>query len=477
MIQCITKERKQEGYDPMCNGIYYKALSVITALLTISFSLSAEPPHPSGINIRTYHDHKKLERDVLSPNTNFQQLRSEWTSDFEKLLCRNRIDFATVSYFKGHWDQIREIIEGTVLPPDYLEVLISDVCNANCVYCRGGKRHHMISNHFISQTSADQLAEDILRSPVRRMRLSGYVGDPFAAQAYSSSITLGQKLSKTVSFGVVTNGIGFDQKAQETFINAEYVNFSLDAMSEEEHFRLKGRKGFEIVLKHIRDFCSLKSRLQSNVSVRVSFIMRHDILDRAEDIIRELKQAGVNIIIFKTAMKYDDQSRLTPGTWEKIEEELEKLKQRYSDEPDFKVVISDSLNNASEILTNSSIRPSYPRCYFAEHHLTLFADGFFRACCDSFWNNYQIKFGHMDKVLIARDWQEIQRQLKKLNPAKHCSICPRFPNSYNILMNYLSSMNSEYPGYLDWFAHEGLNILSSQCNRIDTPSPMQKNSA
>ncbi len=363
-----------------------------------------------------------------------------------------------------NWPKIREIIKGNIpATPTGIELLPTTECNLNCGHCRSGSRKEFIADRSTySEVEMERYVGELLEQGVKEFRISGITGDPLMKLSKEATLLAAKKVLKfkhdhfdsSFQLGLVTNGVNLDEEARQVFVYGDYVQVSLDGVSEADFRDLKKRPAFEEVMENINQLARLKEELNTNVTLRVSFLIRDFPRRYLDNVIRQLKGLGVDQVVFK--MAWGDLNKGYVFSFEELLETyayLAQLQNKYVEPGDsFDVIIADTPEEVGEINKDKGLRSEVHQCYYARLRATLSEKGELVSCCHKKQNGLPV-LGDAKKDSIPAVWQSaaFQEKLKSIDPAKDCSSCFRSAHRLNQLVDFLVHMSKRFPGFLDWF--------------------------
>lgn len=413
-----------------------------------------------------YHLQSISSEDKLAHQSIFPELKEDyWKWKIEEFLSERDGPNYEREELLDNWEGIKSILTGKAPSPRCLEIMPTTICNLRCEWCRGGPRKCLIKNHTLPKEKLINLVDDAISLGVKEIRFSGFTGEPLIKDCYEGVLFSADKAIKAgLKVRLITNGTLLDEGAREVFVNAQHVNISLDGTSKKSYWKLKGVDRFNTVLRNIRALAELKRQKKTNVSIRVSFIIHSSTIDEVEKITQELKQLGVDQVIFK--MAWGD-NELTEKRLEEIYSALEVAKNTYSDSR-FKFVIMDSLIEAKNIISSQGIKPDYNRCPFAFIQPAVFPDGKITPCCHYQYNNLP-NLGDLDNESFKTIWlsTRLKKEIHKINPARDCQLCFRPADRLNRFLIFLSREATRDPKFINWLEEELLPYMQPPASRTE----------
>ncbi|MCK9595992.1 radical SAM protein [Candidatus Pacearchaeota archaeon] len=234
------------------------------------------------------------------------EINTDYEEKFLKFLNRGKIpqDFER-QLIKDHSDRVKAILEGKNPPPYEVEIQPYSICNLKCSHCFG-KNEKKLPNYIDEKgmeeiaRKIDEFKEDGFKIEVAKF--CGTTGEPLMNRAIIRGIELFKKQGQKII--VFTNGLMLDKKANgktygDYILEADKLNLSLDAGSEETFFSLKGREGFNRIVKSLDYLVNERLNTGSKLKISVSYVIGeknyHDIINAT----RIIKKTGADEISFR----------------------------------------------------------------------------------------------------------------------------------------------------------------------------------
>jgi len=344
---------------------------------------------------------------------------------------------------QAHFDRVMAIVEGELTPPYELEIQPSASCNLSCIHCLG--RDYEPLEQIIDEEVMDIIAKRATEFNNEQFRIEvakfcGTTGEPLVNRATAYGI----KMFKDQGFKVIvfTNGLLLESKTgdgTETFIDAiqsaDKLNLSLDAGSEEVFREIKGKTGFDRIIRSLAAASEKDNAPYIVASYVIGIKNYQDILNAA----KKVSEAGANEIRYRVDFTNIGEVHNISST---ILAMLEQAKQYTS--PTFKV---NSVYSTGTIRTDDS-----------EFHSTECFNHNFWACIGPDANLYTcghrthgnvLSFGSLLDHSFRELWHspDRERQVRSL-PDNMCINCSPSSSRRNQFMTWLSKIPVDSVRYL-----------------------------
>jgi MoaA/NifB/PqqE/SkfB family radical SAM enzyme len=131
-------------------------------------------------------------------------------------------------------------------------------------------------------------------------------------------IALVLSLNPSAKFGVMTNGLLFNDYWRETFVDHGYeVNFSLNGASQSTHETINVNSKYNKVMDNLTRLIELRSTRANTLAIYVSFVIVPENVHEIAAFVELANRLGVNARFF-----YDASRMPEAGDSEKVEEEI-----------------------------------------------------------------------------------------------------------------------------------------------------------
>ena len=156
--------------------------------------------------------------------------------------------------------------------PDFPKIIKLDVCNAcnySCIFCPTAKQKGKIGN--IDHDLCKKIILDGYNCGARQLCLA-MRGEPLLNSNLEEYI----KYAKDTGYEYVfinTNGYLLTKERSKSLLEAGIDSIKISINSSKEHYELiHGKDGYEIVLKNVKEFYTLRKEIQSKCKFFISFV-------------------------------------------------------------------------------------------------------------------------------------------------------------------------------------------------------------
>ena len=237
--------------------------------------------------------------EYLKDEETFQNFlnRGEAPLNYEKFLLKSEDDR----------NRVIAILQGKIVPPFELEIQPSSICNLRCKHCFG--RNYNLLPNKIGKEEFKILAEKIEEFKendfeIEIVKFCGTTGEPLVNSSTPYALNLFKAMGKKVV--IFTNGLNLDKivensniKYYESVARTDRINLSLDAGSEKTFHDLKGKYGFERIMKSLEEIAKIRDKENTGIDIRVSYVIGGINYGDVVEATKRVKEAGANEIIFR----------------------------------------------------------------------------------------------------------------------------------------------------------------------------------
>jgi len=343
-----------------------------------------------------------------------------------------------------HDERVEAILQGKIIPPYEVEIQPNSICNLDCKFCFGkvltsGRLENKMQKQEIEIIAQriDEFKENGFEIEVAKF--CGTTGEPLVNPTILYGIELFKGLGKKVF--VFTNGLGLDRETEDNghyldyVLEADKLNLSLDAGSEETFARLKGINGFGRVVNSLGRLIEKREQNGSRLNVVVSYVIGEENYHEVVGATELVKSLGADEIRFR--VDFTDVERIQTLS-DIIIQELDGARQ-YQDQR-FKVT---SVYSEKEIEEDDSVFYSSGRKCFNQH---------FWACVGPDCNLYACGHRTYQGVepygsLLDHSFRELWTSEKRLEnlgelPDECCKFCSPSSTRRNDFMTFLSEFTN-----------------------------------
>ncbi len=356
--------------------------------------------------------------------------RGEAPLDYEKAAVRD------------HKKRIEAILKGESPPPYEVEIQPSSICNLKCEHCFG-KDCKRLSN-CIGKKEIREIAEkmnDFQENgfKIEVAKFCGTTGEPLVNPVIAEGITIFKELGKKVI--VFTNGLWMDKRVYNNgkcyldyILEADKLNLSLDAGSDETFLKIKRVDGFRRIIKSLEKLVEKRNNNGSKLNIVVSYVIGKDNYNEVAKTAGIMKSIGADEIVFR--IDFTDTNNLK-NLSSKINENLDKARE-YSN-PDFKIVSAYSKEEISG--ADSEVFKSYGKKCFNHHFWACIGPDCNLYACGHRTHGGVKSYGSLLENTFAELWTGKNRaeNIKKL-PDESCAVCSPSSARRNVFITYLESL-------------------------------------
>jgi molybdenum cofactor biosynthesis enzyme MoaA len=185
---------------------------------------------------------------------------------------------------------LHELLQGRQPNPTHVLIVLSDLCSHDCVFCLFRASGYDTSKYFgeikpngnvqknpnrmIPFHKVIEIIDDCKIMGVKAIEFTGG-GEPTLHPQFDAIVR--HALESGMEVSLVTHGAALKNRV-DLVAKMEWIRISLDAGSPEMYakiHRVNGRQ-FDQVLENIRSLAEAKRRLETNVTIGVSFVMTDD---------------------------------------------------------------------------------------------------------------------------------------------------------------------------------------------------------
>ena len=339
-----------------------------------------------------------------------------------------------------HSEKLKQIFQREIIPPLHFEILPTEICNLECVWCRGGHRDYMKSTQELSQNRLEELMQELKDYGIEGIvRFSGMSGEPLVNKGTLPAIKKGIDLGLKV--GLITNGILLDESTHKYLDGMEYVSISLDAGTEKKYNMLKGAKTagtFDKVLDNLEALVKFRNSRTKKFRITTSYMLHPNNVFDLKQAAQIVKNVGADA--FQVKIPFCGPS-FTPHLREIALLDLRYI-ERKSDKK-FRVMQMQS-DEELELGFKGITKPIYfPRCYAQLLNGVVSADGNVYPCVHHDYNGDVISgysIGSIKEKKFREIWEDPARKMviEGITPRKHCEMCNRYDFRMNNFLNAIS---------------------------------------
>jgi MoaA/NifB/PqqE/SkfB family radical SAM enzyme len=335
-----------------------------------------------------------------------------------------------------HFDRVEAILEGKVVPPYEIEIQPSANCNLRCKHCLGrdfSKLGDILG--FREMVNIAKQVDDFRDNGfgIETVKFCGTTGEPLMNPVVLPAIEIFKGLGKKVI--LFTNGLSLGKKYNggkylDYVAKADKINISLDAGSEEVFKSLKGRGGFEEIIKGAREL-----RAKSGLNIVVSYVIgKENYCDvaRTAGLVKDFADEIRYRIDF---MDVEDVRSVVGEVFDELE-----IAKSYADDR-FRV---NSVYSDDEISTGDSAFVSCGRKCFNHHFWACVGPDANLYACGHRAHGGVKSYGNLMEKSLREIWvSEERRNATAKLPDEYCFVCSPSSKDRNDFMTFLSGLGKE----------------------------------
>ena len=379
-----------------------------------------------------------MELKTLRPTVKPKDLRQKILKRYEQ---RAESPFNYESQLLEKPELLEKIIGGAIMPPLHFEVLPTEKCNNNCVWCKGGHRDYMVSENELSGQLMLDLINELADYGIEGIvRFSGMSGEPLMNLGTLGAIRRGIDLG--LKIGLINNGTLLTERTHDYLLGACYVNTSLDASNRDEFNYLKGHTGqvFDRIVENIRNLSEFNRRNGHLSRIGIGYLLHPKNYKGAFEAARLAGDIGVDILQFKLPLGPFSFFGVNPL---QVEEELKRASELSRE--DFKVEIMQSPKERSQELCGNLPKPYFSKCYSQFLNGVVGADGNVYPCVHYYYQKgiSGEAFGSLYERSFREIWEGKTRKriMSQIIPFRDCNFCNRYDHRMNKFIDFIDVRN------------------------------------
>jgi MoaA/NifB/PqqE/SkfB family radical SAM enzyme len=380
-------------------------------------------------------------------------------------------------------------------------VSLSNCCNFMCPICsvHNMQRHGVI--RVKNNITLEQIkAMDSILEKIKGINFMGHIGESILNPQFKEIISY-LKLKHKLELGISTNGLGLDEKIQETMLKIGFnsVAFSIHAATAET-YKILQAGDYEMVIKNLTSLAQKKIQGQyQKPRISIVYALNKANIDEATKMIDLAKKLKINILNFYHYHDYNHE--ISDVIFDDLGEANRKIDYLYNYAKEQGVIEilpkkppyyekAQPVNQANG-LYNEEIKCYLPWTGLQMRSSYSHQDSYYLGCCNVFnifLFNYQKHIEHYGAVEFEKIWQhpifQYLRQTVNLDGGKRNPLCAYCKSSQRVFLkaanneeNYrikLEMIEKFYKGFLEQDKSEtpiaGLDILYTEDEELNAMS-------
>mgnify|MGYP001213571762 CR=1 FL=1 len=294
-----------------------------------------------------------------------------------------KYQYGCFSNILSHYDSIKKLQNGEMVPPRFCTFQTSYVCNHHCFGCAYREK---LNNRMMKREEHIRILRKLIDVGVKGFEFSGG-GEPLTLPYLSELIEI--LIQNDCGFGTLTNGSLFSDRLLDLFAEkGTYVCFSLETPFPELYCSYKNVpfSEWERVLKNIGELVRRKKEKKTKLDIGIKFSVNRSFYGKTHyaEGIKLAEQLGVDNIQFKCLRH-----------WEQELSEQEREKES---------MILSSLNASIPVLNHISPLQFVPQCFLSPLHIVIDWKGDVFICCYYYFREESHKLGNLLYLTFEEIW-------------------------------------------------------------------------
>lgn len=331
-----------------------------------------------------------------------------------------------------HTDRVAGLLRGKRVPPIYVRIKPTNVCNQNCYYCvyandlifdgRQVDRRESIPWELLERT-----LRELAGMGVKAVTFSGG-GEPLCYHSIVEVLRLTQGLG--MDYSMITNGQALEGEAAEILRRAKWVRVSFDACREETYEGVRKVPTHRRVVGNIEDFARKRS---AGCTLGINCVVSEQNAAEVYGICELVKGLGVDNIKLSPMAVKEGQGDYHGRIMGQVKEQISRAKQRLEDGR-FRIVDKYS----DDLAIDNAYRKTYHACHIQELFAVIAADSKVYRCHQrAYMEDGEI--GDLAERTFKEIWhsEETIENVRRFDPHERCPFRCAFDERNMLLDDFL----------------------------------------
>ena len=219
-----------------------------------------------------------------------------------------------------HTELLNKIKNGERVPPIYIRIKPTNVCNQNCYYCHYKNSYLDLDDYlpkdFIPREKMLEIIDDMADMGVKAVTFSGG-GEPLVYPYIEE--TMQKALDSGIDLSIITNGTLLKDKKAEILAKAKWVRLSVDSSRKEMYAKTRSvpEDMFSELLKNIENFAKIKDK---TCELGINFVVNEKNHEYVYEMAELMKSLGANHVKFTPAISNETEKYHAPFMREVMED-------------------------------------------------------------------------------------------------------------------------------------------------------------
>ena len=139
-------------------------------------------------------------------------------------------------------------------------------------------------------------------------------GEPTILKESRELVALVSKLNSSARFGMMTNGVRFDDYWQQIFAEKGWeANFSINAATKETHERINKGSNFDVVCGNLTRLIQLRKERDSKLRILLSFVIIPENIHEVAEFIEFGHRHGIDVRFFFDTSRMPEENQIVEG--------------------------------------------------------------------------------------------------------------------------------------------------------------------
>ncbi len=344
-----------------------------------------------------------------------------------------------------HAELLGKVRDGERVPPIYIRIKPTNICNENCYYCHYKNAYLNLDDYrpqdFIPKEKMLEIITDMADMGVKAVTFSGG-GEPLVYPYINEAME--GILAAGIDLSMITNGVLLEGTAAELLAKAKWVRLSIDSANGDMYGKIRGVRPetFTKLCRNISAFAKLKDE---NCELGVNFVVTEDNYGEVYNMAKLMQSLGVNHIKYAALQSNATEKYHTPF---KDQVMADIAQARELENEHFRII--DLYTNDWERVSRGIqiFDRAYEKCYIKEMVCIIAANQKVYYCHDKAYLNNGL-VGDLHERSFKDVWfsAEVTEKFRAFNAhhicREHCVYDDR-----NILLNQFFTMDKNHVNFL-----------------------------